>query len=120
MKYICSVYSLDHVSDSYLDICAREERFRYACLRAGQFMQEGLHVYSPIAHNHVIAKQVELPKTWEFWEKLDVASIDLCDEVYVLMMPGWERSTGITAEIAYAESKGLPITYFTCEDYQGL
>lgn len=119
MKYICSVYSLDHTSDSLRDIAVREERYRYACQKAGEFMNKGIVVYSPIAHNHPIASMVELPKDWHFWCRMDMPMVILSSGLIVLKMPGWERSTGVQAEITYAESLGLPIEYVECPDYKG-
>ena len=87
----------------------REARFIMACLVAGELMDHGLHVFSPISHSHPIACQWNLPKGWDFWGKQDLVMMDRCDEMIVIMAPGWDESKGIKEEMIYAEFKGMPI-----------
>ena len=89
----------------------RFERFRMACEAAGRLMREGNVVISPIAHSHPIATFCDMPKGWEFWRLQDMALLNLCAEVVVLRLDGWEESRGIKAELAYAHNMGIPIRY---------
>ena len=68
-------------------------------------------VYSPIVSNHEVAKHHDLPKDWAYWEKIDFMFIDACQELWVLMMEGWEESKGVQAEIKYAQARDIPIKY---------
>ena len=104
MIYLASPYA-------HADEIVMIERYRAACDKAGQMLKRGLVVYSPIAHNHPIAQRVDLPRTWEFWSKIDLEILSRCDALYVLCLTGWDVSVGVTAEIEFAKSKGLPITY---------
>jgi len=89
----------------------REERFIAVCQKAGELMNQGYFIYSPIAHSHSIAVQCELPKDWSFWQQYDIEYIKWVDEVWVLMLPGWEKSTGIKNEIETAKNMGKPIKF---------
>ena len=43
------------------------------------------------------------------WLAGDLAMLARCD--VVLMLPGWEQSSGATAEHGYAISRGIPVVY---------
>ena len=86
----------------------REHRFDQVCLCASRLMNKGHFIFSPIAHTHPIAAY-GLPKGWEFWERYDTAIIERVDEVWVLMIDGWEASTGVSAEICMAVRLGKPV-----------
>lgn len=70
-----------------------------------------LPVYSPIVHNHPIAITHELPGTWEFWAKINLPMLRLCDTLHVLCLDGWRDSHGVNAEIEEAIRLNLSI-YF--------
>lgn len=70
-------------------------------------------IFSPITHCHEIAKDHELPTTWEFWRDYDLLFIDWSEEMWVFMQSGWENSKGVSAEIEYAREIKKPIIYFT-------
>ena len=74
-------------------------------------MAQGHIVYSPISHSHPIAVQCDLPLDYDHWEEADKAFIDWCDAVYVVRIPGWKKSTGVTKEIEYARSQGKGVIY---------
>jgi hypothetical protein len=87
-----------------------EERFDAVCRKAGELMNRGEVVYSPIAHCHPIAVRVGLPRDWTFWHKFDREMLRCASEVRVLKLPGWDRSEGVTAECAIAQELGAPVT----------
>lgn len=49
----------------------------------------------------------------EVWLDGDLAILAKCDGI--LMTPDWQRSSGATAELRFAESRGLPV-FLTLED----
>lgn len=57
--YLATPYTHD-------DEAVEEERFERVSIIAGHLMNQGYIVYSPISHNHPIAKLVKLPGTWEY------------------------------------------------------
>lgn len=67
--------------------------------------------YSPIAHTHPVALRCTLPIEWEFWSHFDECMLSRCNQLWVLTIPGWSKSTGVTAEIRIAREFGLPILY---------
>mmetsp|Transcript_29892 Transcript_29892/g.78819 ORF Transcript_29892/g.78819 Transcript_29892/m.78819 type:complete len:92 (-) Transcript_29892:26-301(-) len=39
-----------------------------------------------------------------------------CDQLLVLKYPGWDESTGVQDEIAFAREKKLPVEFFELSD----
>ena len=75
-------------------------------------MAEGKFVYSPIAACHPVAIRVQLPTDWKYWADFDREILTrLCDSITVLMLDGWETSTGVQAEIKIMQELGRPIDY---------
>lgn len=78
-------------------------------------MNMGYNPFSPITHSHPLTS-FGVPGDWEFWQKIDLDWIDVCDEVWVLIPEeGVEKvrqSTGVNAEIKYAKNIGKPVHYF--------
>jgi nucleoside 2-deoxyribosyltransferase len=91
-----------------------EDAFIEAAKASAELMKRGMHVYSPICHSHPIAMHGKMDAlSHEVWMNLDFAMIDACDGVFVVMMPGWDESTGIRMEIEYALKTGKPVTYLS-------
>lgn len=88
-----------------------QERFHAVCELTAELLAGGLVVYSPIAHNHYLACNFNLPRDWEFWQNLDLKMLDLANELHVLMLPGWEKSRGVAAEIKHAIETGKLVIY---------
>lgn len=103
MIYLASPYS-------HPDAANREQRFRAVCQAAARLMRSGRHVFSPIAHSHGIAEH-GVPTDWSYWEAFDSHMMAACDELVVLMLPGWRESEGVQAEIDLALELDLPIRY---------
>lgn len=89
----------------------QEQRFIAVNKVAANLMNAGHLVFSPISHCHPIARAGGLPTDWEFWEKYDRAMIEYCDEMYVLKLPGWSKSTGVAAERKIAAEFHIPIKF---------
>lgn len=107
--YIASPYS--HQSAR-----VREGRFRAVCRYAGKCLAKGEDVFSPIAHTHPIAEFFSLPQGWEFWKKVDTTMVRMAKELRVLMLPGWETSVGVEAEVELANQLGIPVSYVEATD----
>lgn len=106
--YLASPYSHDEET-------IRDLRFLLVCKAAATLMRRGQLVFSPIAHTHPIAAH-GLPGHWKFWERYDRKMIALCDRLVVLTLPGWEKSTGVQAEIRIAQELGKDVSYLDQED----
>jgi len=94
------------------DPLVREQRFQAASRAAAALVRAGVTVFSPIAHSYPIALH-GVPTTWEYWARVDCELLSKCDVLAVLMLPGWDNSAGVQAEIAWAQELGLPIVYLT-------
>lgn len=102
MIYLATPYS-------HPDPAVRQARFDAVNRVAAELIQTGAHVFSPISQSHPIALIGDLPTSWEYWESYDKAILSICDQLNVLMLPGWYESVGVAAEIRIAEELGIPV-----------
>lgn len=104
MIYLASPYSDEDESEMAI-------RFRKNVQTVAWYYQRGKLVFSPIVHNHPIAVNYSLPRTWEFWSQFDLPMLDLATELHVLRLKGWDTSTGVTFELAHARNRNINIQY---------
>ncbi len=104
MIYLASPYS-------HPDAEVRAERHRMACIAATRLIHAGRLAFSPIAHSHALVVEGQAPGDWAFWRRYDLEMLDLCKELYVLMLPGWRESVGVVAEIKHACERKMKIAY---------
>lgn len=81
---------------------------------AGVLLLNGITVYSPISHYTKIALVNNLPETWDFWVRPSKDFLDICTNMAVLELPGWEFSTGVRDEVKHWEDvhkDRMPIVY---------
>jgi hypothetical protein len=106
-----------YLASPYTDIdpTVRQQRFEAACRAAAELMRAGKTIFAPIAYSHVLCSY-ELPINWNFWQRHDREYLEVCEGVVVLMLPGWEESVGVQAEIAIARELGKPVTYLSVSD----
>ena len=96
---------------SHESMRVRLSRVLQANVKAAELMEAGNLVFSPISHSHPISNHCEVdPTDHDFWLRQDLWILDICDEMYVLCLPGWAESKGIDIEIRHAKSKGIKIT----------
>jgi hypothetical protein len=103
MIYLASPYSHENPD-------VQEARFKAVCLVAAKLIGRGHMIFSPIAHSHPIALH-GLAGDWQTWRAFDLAMIDACKEVWMLLLPGWGKSEGMRDEEEYAMSLGKPVRY---------
>jgi len=107
MIYLASPYSDP-------DPTVREQRFEAACAMAAAMLRVGQAVFSPIVHSHPLVAY-GLPTDWAFWQRVDVEHLRRCDGVAVLMLDGWDRSSGVREEVCLALELGKPVRYIASE-----
>lgn len=91
-----------------------EMAYEEACKCAALLLKRGLFVFSPVAHSHPIAQFGGLdPLCHKTWMPLDLALLDECDGLLVVMMPGWKESVGVRLEIERAQKSEKPISYLS-------
>ncbi len=104
--YLASPYS-------HPDPFVRELRYLQTMQVLTELLTKGLCLYSPIVHCHELAKIGALPKDAKFWEKYNFTMLAAAEQLWVLMLQGWEQSVGITAEVAEAQRIGtMKIIHF--------
>lgn len=102
---------------SHKSLGVRNSRFIAANKAAAYLMKAGHQVFSPISHSVPVAETGIVPNmSWNFWRKQDFAFLEWADVMYVLKIPGWETSTGVTDEIAEAKRINLPVIKVSMED----
>lgn len=68
----------------------------------------------PITSSYAMEKYEpkKLKGDFSFWAKRDLFMVrEKCDEVWVITLPGWNESIGVTAEIKCAQQYGKPVKY---------
>jgi hypothetical protein len=55
--------------------------------------------------------------THEEWMRADLEMLGRCDQLCVLMLPGWEKSRGVREEIEFAQERQIPIIYLRPDLY---
>lgn len=100
MIYLASPYS-------HPDELIRRTRF----LLAEEFVAKHFpeHIYSPIVHYHELAIRHSLPTDFETWRRINFDMIRRADEFWILDIPGWEDSKGVTGETKFAMECGFRV-----------
>lgn len=70
-----------------------------------RMVRQGLRVFSPLVYS--TALRVEPPDTWYHFD-LDV--LDLCDEMAIFCLPGWQESYGVNLEYEHAVDREIPVS----------
>lgn len=89
----------------------REARYQAALSATASLLQKYVWTFSPIVHCHELAIAHALPYEFEFWERYSRAMLAAANRLIILRSDGWEASTGIAAERAYAEENHIPWEY---------
>jgi hypothetical protein len=106
LYYLASPYS-------HADSEIKKMRAEAVTKSAVDLLKLGVFVFAPISYNEPWEKY-NLPGDWNFWCEFDKTFVSRCDGgIIVLMLDGWDKSIGVTAEIEYAKSIGLPVHYAT-------
>ena len=85
------------------------ERYLRVLEVTAHIQRAGITVYSPIIHNHEMAKRHKMPRDSEFWEKHNYAMLRVAAAMGILELPGWQDSVGIGKELRYARELNIVI-----------
>ena len=91
----------------------KDAAFNHVCEDAALLFAHGISVFCPIAHTHPIAEIGHLAGGYETWQHFDEAMMDASRGCIVCMLPGWDTSVGVTAEIAFFDKLHKPVIYMT-------
>lgn len=111
--YLASPYSASASPDSTetADAALREKRYQRVAREAGRMMMQGYSIFCPITHSHPIDLTLPHIEGHDFWLRQDFAVLRHCSLLCVLMLDGWDRSTGIRREMEFARHCHIPIEY---------
>lgn len=94
------------------DAKIRHERYDAVTKITARLMIAGNIVFSPLTHSYYLSEKYGCPNIPDFWAKWYLTFLDhWATLLYVLRIPGWDKSNGVAKEIEYATMKGLPIIY---------
>lgn len=86
--------------------------FRDAAALAARLLQNGIKVYSPIAHTHPLAIYGNIdPLDHAIWLPFDEAMMTASSALLVAQMRTWEVSRGIAHEIEFFAREEKPVFY---------
>ena len=88
-------------------------RYQIVMRVTAKLMKQGMVVFSPIVHGHAMALKHDLPKKWEYWKDTLEVLLPRFDELWVVLIEGWDRSRGVKAEIELAQKLGIKVRYIT-------
>ena len=69
--------------------------------------------FSPVLYTLSLQESGLVGSPPEGWYAFDLAFLRKADRLIVLELEGWESSIGVALEIAFAQSRGLQIDYYT-------
>ncbi len=78
-----------------------------------KLVSDGNVVISPIVYGHTLLQHHEMPSDWEFWKNFCQTFLLKSEEMFVFMIDGWDKSTGVLAEIELAKEMGITINYIS-------
>lgn len=103
MIYISAPYS-------HKDKNVVEKRMSAVYEHFATLMLKGHVPVSPLMA-HAVVKKHPVPSDSVFWENYSLKLLSKCDEMLVLMLDGWEESSGVQYEIAYCLNNDIPFDY---------
>ena len=107
MIYLAAPYS-------HKDPAVRASRYAAATAVAARLLSEGRSVFSPLTLTHPLdlaLKRIGRSMDSEYWVAFDEPFMELCSEILVIRLEGWETSLGVEREIAFFESKARNVQY---------
>lgn len=86
--------------------------FSAACRAASKLIDDGVRVFSPIAHTHPIAIHGQMdPLDHDVWLPADQPFMTGACGLLVIKMKTWRDSYGVGVEIKEFEADGKPVFY---------
>ena len=90
----------------------RAARVAIAGKVAGDLARVGFRPFAPIVYGHHMQLYSEFKGSQIFWIDFCLEILEMCHEMVVLRIPGWEKSDGVQREIEFAENVlKIPVRY---------
>jgi hypothetical protein len=110
--YLASPYS-------HADPAIKQQRVFAIARVAGDLINQGCLVFSPIAHGEtIVLNNPGFGDDWARWQLVSRGMIAKCDEFWVVMIDGWNESNGVRAEIAIAHELGKPVQFLYPKSFE--
>lgn len=106
MIYFASPYSDD-------DPITVDIRFYNTSEAVAKLINKGFPIFSPIVHNHKLAREYSMPTDAKSWQDYNTNFIRFSESMIVFTLDGWKISKGVQQEIALAKELDIPIRYYT-------
>jgi len=94
----------------------KQGRFKKCCQVTSHFIKNGVHVFSPVVHNHAMLETVN---DWTLEEcqtlilPYDFTYLGKAKAMIVLMLDGWEKSYGVEKELEFCCQNKIPTFGYT-------
>ncbi len=99
--------SIPYSDKSKLVVRRRMEVFNQVTLK---LLSMGVHVVSPMLVEHILTG-TDIEITYDRWTEYCEVMMDSCAELWVIQVKGWDKSTGVKAEIEYAKTLKKNVVY---------
>lgn len=110
LEYLALPYT--HKDKKIMDFRAKVSDFIFA-----ELCKEGRVVYAPISSCHHIAITHGLPTHYKFWKEVCETFVRASYKLIIVLLPEWEKSVGLMAELTLAQKLGLEIEWLNPEPY---
>lgn len=80
-----------------------------------ELMKNGIMTASPLL-KHALLAVSDLPGDWEYWKEYALRLLSSCDRMIIIGMDGWDKSTGVAAEIEFCEDNDIPYEVLYVDD----
>lgn len=104
MIYIASPYST-------ADAIIRGYRYLAAFAYVAKLMDRGEICFSPIVYGHQFFVAGHAEQDFRFWRPFNDVMLRSASVVHVLMLEGWDNSSGIMHELEVSQSLNLPVHF---------
>ena len=100
---------------SHSDVTVKIDRVTRLALFIDAEIKKGNLVFSPVLYGLKVLEYASGLDDWPTWKPFCENAILASKEVWVLMFDGWDKSTGVKAEIDFAIANNIPVKYITME-----
>lgn len=104
MIYIAQPYSHHNPTVRYKRFLAGREY-------ANRLMKEGKVCFNSIAYGYQFERMFDHGSDFETWRNFNIHILRTCNEIHVLMMPGWKKSKGLSKEVRFAQANNTKEFY---------
>lgn len=110
------IYLTGPYSDPETEVREQRVRVYQEALSFFSNTAKNLCMYSPIVHWHGVPRSFEFAHAFDYWLQQDFHMIRLSTAIWVMALPGWQKSYELSQELDYAQDLGKSILYVIKEE----